>query len=108
MTQRTIFLEDDVMDKLALIKLNVSSFAFENIKNELMEMKAAEEKPDHVSHVRPGESCLCKLRKNFRLPCRHVLAVSFVENKVPLDIVHERWRITYVKGTGKKLIYKLN
>lgn len=91
------------MDKLSLIKLNVSSFAFENIKNELMEMKASEENPDHVSHVLSGESCLCKLRRNFRLPCRHILAVTFVNGKIPLSVIHQRWRISYIKGSGKNI-----
>ncbi|KAG2198397.1 hypothetical protein INT47_009802 [Mucor saturninus] len=33
-----------------------------------------------------------------KLPCRHILAVSFVSNKVPLSVVHQRWRISYAKG----------
>ncbi|KAG2201556.1 hypothetical protein INT47_007433, partial [Mucor saturninus] len=57
-SQRPVFLEHDIADQLSLIRLNVSSFAFESIKNELIEMKASEENPNHVSHVRSGENCL--------------------------------------------------
>ncbi|KAG2203128.1 hypothetical protein INT47_004935, partial [Mucor saturninus] len=57
-SQRPVFLEHDIADQLSFIRLNVSSFAFESVKNELIEMKASEENPDHVSYVRSGENCL--------------------------------------------------
>ncbi|KAG2206102.1 hypothetical protein INT47_003751 [Mucor saturninus] len=74
-SQRSVFLEHDIADQLSLIRLNVSSFAFESIKNESIEMKASEENPDHVIYVRSSKNCL-----------------------LPLSVVHQRWRISYVKG----------
>ncbi|KAG2192926.1 hypothetical protein INT47_002765 [Mucor saturninus] len=74
-SQRPVFVEHDIADQLSLIRLNVSSFAFESIKNKLIQIKASEENPNHVSHVRSGENCL-----------------------LPLSVVYQRWRISYVKG----------
>ena len=100
-SEKTTFIQNDIASRLNLIKLNVTSFAFENIKSEIMAMTVADANPMHKSHVKEGEKCLCSLRKNFRLPCRHILSQYDSELSIPLNAIHQRWRIFYAKGSGK-------
>lgn len=95
------------MERLSLIRLNVTNYAFESIKNELIGAKNAESNPNHVSHVTPDKNCLCNIRKNYRLPCRHVLALYPNDRPIPLEAIHQRWRIFYVGGKGNCTIIVL-
>lgn len=80
--------------------MNITNYAFENIKKELLLAVESAQDPGHESHVAPGEKCLCVSRKNYRLPCRHELAMYPKDQPIPLDAVHQRWRISYIKGKG--------
>ncbi|KAG2193119.1 hypothetical protein INT47_003110 [Mucor saturninus] len=102
LSQQTMLLDSDIMAKISLIKMNVTSFAFENIKSELVQMRLASEDQNHKSHVVHGEKpCLCSLRRNYNLPCRHSLDKLLLENNgvIPLKVISKRWRIYYVKGS---------
>lgn len=96
-SQNTILLNKDIQDKLALLKGNVTQFALENIKLELLAIKKAS--IGHVSHAVSNQPCLCKLRKNYRLLCRHLL-VKYEDEAIPLNAIHQRWRISYSHGKG--------
>lgn len=106
-SEKTIFVQDDIVNKLSLIKLNVTNFAFESIKSELIGLMLSNSDSTHESQVKPGERCLCSLRKNFRLPCRHILKQYESSSAIPLSAVHQRWRIAYLKGTGKYFYKRL-
>lgn len=92
----------DVSKKLEQLRGNVTSYAFETIKNELIDQELANKDPKHVSHATDATKCLCTARRNYRLPCRHIL-VRF-PGVIPLNIVHQRWRIFYVEGKGKRVV----
>jgi hypothetical protein len=102
-SQNPVFLDNEIVVKLKDLRMNVTSFAIEHILSELMAMRLSKQNPDHVSHVKPGQKCLCKLRKNYSIPCRHIL--SKYEGVIPLEAVHERWRITYINGSGKADVF---
>ncbi|KAG2199328.1 hypothetical protein INT47_012962 [Mucor saturninus] len=102
LSQQTMLLNSDIMAKISLIKMNVTSFALENIKLGLLEMRLASEDQNHKSPVVHGEKpCLCSLRRNYNLPCRHSLAKLLFKNNgvIPLKAISKRWRIYYVKGS---------
>lgn len=82
--------------------MNVTNFALESIKSELFAMESKSivgEKSSLSSEINSSKKCLCSIRNNYRLPCRHVL--QNYEGVFPLDIVHQRWRVYYIKGNGK-------
>ncbi|CAO3699037.1 unnamed protein product [Rhizopus stolonifer] len=55
MSQKPVFLELDIMSKLALVQSNVTILALESIKSELVKMKLSEKDSIHVSHVQQEE-----------------------------------------------------
>lgn len=100
-SQKPILLNRDIQEKLMMIKGNVTQFALESIKLELLALMESEDVTGHESHVSEGQLCLCKWRRNYRLPCRHLLAEYYKKaGPIPLNVIHQRWRITYAKGKG--------
>jgi hypothetical protein len=103
MSQKPVYLDSDITKKLNELRLNVTNFAYESIKNELMEMKISEDNNGHKTYEKPDKKCYCSLRRNYRLPCKHVL--EKYEGAIPLVAVHQRWRIAYIKGRGKCIVF---
>jgi hypothetical protein len=103
MSQKPVYLDSGITDKLSELRLNITSFAYESIKNELMQMKTPEESNGHKAHEKPDKKCYCLLRRNYRLPCKHLL--KKYEGVIPLVAVHQRWRIAYIKGRGKCIVF---
>ena len=98
-SQKPTLLSKDIQNKISLLKGNVTQFALENIKLELLSLKDARNETGDVSHVTVDQPCSCKWRKNYRLPCRHLLQ-EFQAEPIPLHAIHQRWRIGYTDGKG--------
>ncbi|KAG2230524.1 hypothetical protein INT48_001176 [Thamnidium elegans] len=88
-SQKLVYLGSEITKKLSDLRLNITNFAYESIKNELMQMETSEDET-------ANEKCYCPVRRNYRLPCKHVL--EKYEGVIPLVAVHQRWRIIYIKG----------
>jgi hypothetical protein len=70
----------------------------EKIKYELAEDKKKQKDSAYKSHAADSSKCFCSIRINFLIPCRHLLRDFDV---IPLDAVHQRWRINYsLDGRG--------
>ncbi|KAG2232879.1 hypothetical protein BDF21DRAFT_469289 [Thamnidium elegans] len=88
-SQKTVYLGSEITRKLSDLRLKITKFAYESIKNELMQMETSEDET-------ANEKCYCLVRRNYRLPCKH--ALEKYEGVIPLVAVHQKWRITYTKG----------
>lgn len=90
---------DHIKHKMNGLRGRITSYAFDQIKKELISDYENSLDEDHVSHVDPSTGkCLCILRKAYRLPCRHRL--KKYSGQIPLTAVHKRWHILYKNGRG--------
>jgi replication initiation and membrane attachment protein DnaB len=94
LSEQPIYANEAFAHRLDNMRGNATSFAFEYIKYELAKSLIPEN-----SHAPDGRRCLCKLRVNYRIPCRHILRQY--DGVVPLNIIHQRWRIYYLNGKGR-------
>ena len=86
-------------DKMSQLRGRITSFAFNRIRFEYINLMDNKADPDHVSHVDPTTGkCLCELRRAYRLPCRH--RIARYDGPIPLAAVHRRWHIMYQNGRG--------
>lgn len=93
-----IISDAELLDKLSNLVGEVSEFALQRIKSNVLKLKT-----DHGKEMRK-ETCKCKDFWNYRIPCIHILPL---EGRIPLSMVSERWHLSpQGNAVGKLLIFR--
>ncbi|KAF1796100.1 hypothetical protein V8B55DRAFT_1556675, partial [Mucor lusitanicus] len=88
----------EIDDKMSNLRERVTSYAFDHIRDELIQMKKNDtlESGHELNSNITSEKCAFISRRAFRLPCRHVLQKQ--NGQIRLASVHKRWYICYRNG----------